>query len=64
MSYLLFEVWSEDIDGHQELVDTTASSTEAYKIAQSALSEEYPVAFILQETEDGDSEFIKRFELG
>lgn len=64
MSYLLFEVWSEDENGHQELVDTTASSTAAFKLAQSVLSEEYPVAIVLQETEDGDSEFVKRFELG
>jgi hypothetical protein len=63
MSYLLFEVWSEDENGHQELIDTTASNTEAFKLAQSVLSEEYPVAFVLQETEDGDSKFVKRFEL-
>jgi hypothetical protein len=63
MSYLLYEVWTETEDGHQELIDTTASKEEAFRLAKTSLSEEFPVAIVLQETEDGDSKFIKKFEL-
>ncbi len=60
---MLYEVWKEDIDGHQELVDTTASKEEAYKLAQHSLSEDYPTIIIMQETDGGDAEFVKSFKL-
>jgi hypothetical protein len=64
MNYLLFEIWSEDEIGHQELVDTTASRTEAFAIAEQCLGEGFLAATVYQETEDGDSKLIKRFEGG
>jgi hypothetical protein len=62
--YMLFEVWAEEEDGHQELVDTTASETEAVKIAKQAILDGSFAAVVLQETEDGDLKEIKRFENG
>lgn len=62
MSFLLYEVWAEDQDGHQELIDTTASQTEAFKLAEKFLGE-HPAVVVFKETEDGDTVEIKRFEL-
>jgi len=61
MSYMLFEVWTEDDDGHQDLLETTASLTAARKIAKQAITNG-STAVIYQENEDGDTEEIERFE--
>lgn len=63
MPQFLFEIWSENKNGHRKLVDTASSSDQALKLAKLSLSEEYPVAIVLQETDDENSEFFKRFEL-
>lgn len=60
MSYTLFEVWTEDEVGHQELIDTTASKAEAYNIAKECLEGGAIVALIFQETEDGDTIEVDR----
>jgi hypothetical protein len=62
MSYLLFEIWAEEEDGHQELIDTTASKTEAVKIAEQAILDGSIEVVVLQETEDGDLEEVLRIE--
>ncbi len=62
MSYMLFEVWSEDEHGHQELVETTASLTAARKIANQTIENGSTAAVIFQETEQGDTEEIERIE--
>ncbi len=62
MSFMLFEVWTEDEDGHQELIETTASMSEAVKLAKTAISDGAFAASIFQETEDGNSTEIDRFE--
>ena len=59
---MLFEVWAEEEDGHQELIDTTASETEAVKMAKQAILDGTFAAVVLQETEDGDLKEILRFE--
>lgn len=59
MTWELYEVWTEDEIGHQELVDTTKSLKEAKTLAQKSL-EEYSVAIIYKETEDGDTIEIER----
>jgi hypothetical protein len=64
MSYLLFEIWSEDEIGHQDLVDTTASKTEAFAIAEQCLGEGFVAAIVYQEDETGESKLIRRFEGG
>ena len=60
MSYTLYEVWTEDETGHQELIDTTASKTEALAIANECLESGAIVALIFQETEEGDTKEIAR----
>lgn len=60
MSFMLFEIWTEDEIGHQELVDTTASRSEADAIAKECLESGAIVVLILQETEDGDSKEVAR----
>ena len=64
MNYMLFEVWAEDEDGHNELLDTTASQKEAFEIAKQCLAEGYVYVDVLQETEEGESTLIKRFNGG
>lgn len=62
MSYLLYEVWTEDEDGHQELVETTASLTEAKAVAKKSAEEGSFLVTIFRETDDGDVEEIEKFE--
>lgn len=62
MNYELYEVWAEDEDGHNELLDTTASQKEAFEIAKSSLAEGYISATVYQENEDGDSKPVKTFQ--
>ena len=60
MSYTLYEVWAEFLDGRQELIETTASNTEALKIAKQCLADGYEEVIIFQETEDGESREVQR----
>jgi hypothetical protein len=62
MSYMLFEVWTEDEYGHQELLETTASLTGAKRIAQKAISDGSFASIIYQETEEGDTREIQRLK--
>ncbi len=62
MTYMLYEVWAEDEDGHNELLDTTASQKEAFEIAKSSLNDGYISAVVYQENEDGESVPIKTFQ--
>jgi hypothetical protein len=59
--FTLFEIWIEDEEGRQELIDTTASHTEAVKLAEKSVMEGASAAFVLRETEDGDLEEVERF---
>lgn len=62
MSYTLYEVWAEHLDGHQTLIETTSSEKEASKFAEQAVSDGYYAGVVLKETEDGDLIEIERFE--
>ena len=62
MTYMLYEVWAEDEDGHNELLDTTASQKEAFEIAQSSLNDGYISSTVYQENEEGDSILVKTFQ--
>jgi hypothetical protein len=33
MNFELYEVWAGDEDGHEELLETTASRTQAFELA-------------------------------
>jgi hypothetical protein len=59
----LYEIWAEDEIGHQELIETTKSRTQALEIAQAQLEIGFSAAVVYQETEEGDTVEIKRFEL-
>jgi hypothetical protein len=58
----LYEIWAQEEDGHEELIDTTPSRTEAFEIAEATLGLGYLAVVVFQENEDGDLEEIKRFE--
>lgn len=62
MTWELYEVWSEDDHGHEELIDTTKSHKEAKALAKKALNEGAVVSWIYRETGDGDFEEIERYE--
>jgi hypothetical protein len=64
MSWELYEVWSEDQDGHEELIDTTKSLKEAKVLAKKALNEGYVKTWICRETGDGDYEEMDMYENG
>jgi translation elongation factor EF-1beta len=64
MNFELYEVWSVDEAGHEELLETTASRKEAEEIAEASLGLGYLQTVIYREDENGDLEEIQRFELG
>lgn len=64
MTWELYEVWTEDEYGHQELVDTTKSYREAEELAQASLAEGAYIVLISKETEDGDTQEIERLTIG
>jgi hypothetical protein len=45
-------------------VDTTASKTEAFAIAEQCLGEGFVAAIVYQEDETGEPKLIRRFEGG
>lgn len=62
MTYMLYEIWAEDEDGHNELLDTTASQKEAFEIAKTSLEDGYVSSTVYQENEEGDSILVKKFQ--
>jgi hypothetical protein len=64
MTWELYEVWSEDDLGHEELIDTTKSLKEAKDLAINQLEQEgIEAVTIYQETETGDIVEIERLTL-
>jgi hypothetical protein len=62
MTWEFYEVWAEDDDGHEELIETTKSRTEALTLAKKSLDEnDYASTVVYQEKEDGDLVTIERF---
>jgi hypothetical protein len=64
MNFELYEVWSVDEAGHEELVETTSSRKEALEIAEANLGLGVMEAVVYQEDENGDLHEIKRFNHG
>lgn len=60
MNWELYEVWSVDEDGHEDLIDTTKSLKEARAIAQANLTEYYDECIIYREDEDGELVEVER----
>jgi hypothetical protein len=63
MTWELYEVWSEDDIGHQELVDTTKSLKEAKVLAEKSLADGAQIAIIYQETGNSDQKEISRLTI-
>ncbi len=53
MTWVQFEVWTVDEDGHEELLDTTNSLKEAQAMAEQALTDDI-VECIIYKEEDGE----------
>jgi hypothetical protein len=64
MNFELYEVWTVDEAGHEELVETTSSRKEALEIAEANLGLGCMEAVVYQEDENGDLHEIKRFTHG
>ena len=62
MNWELYEVWAEDEDGQEELIDTTNSRKQAFEIAQTQLNLGYIASIVYLENEEGELEKVKRFE--
>ena len=64
MNWELYEVWAEDDDGQEELIDTTNSRKQAFEMAQAQLDLGYSASIVYLENEEGALEKVKRFEHG
>jgi len=53
MTWVQYEVWGVEEDGHEELLDTTYSLKEARRIAELSLTDEI-VECIIYKDEDGE----------
>lgn len=62
MNWELYEVWSVDEDGHEDLIDTTKSLKEAREIANDNLSEYYTECIIYREDDNGDLVEVERIK--
>jgi hypothetical protein len=62
MNWELYEVWSVDEDGHEDLIDTTKSLKEAREIAQANLTEYYVECIIYREDSEGDLVEVERVQ--
>jgi hypothetical protein len=62
---MFYEVWAVDTDGHEELVGSTSSRSEAQKMAESALEDNESIdsVWIGEENEQGDLEEIDRLTI-
>lgn len=59
MSWTQYEVWAE-LDGHQELLETTHSRKEALQIAEKHFNDGCDFVEVFEETNDGDYTSIKQ----
>ena len=62
MNWELYEVWTEDDAGQEELIETTNSRKQAFEIAQTQVNLGYIASIVYLENEEGDLEKVKRFE--
>jgi hypothetical protein len=62
MNWELYEVWSVDVDGHEDLIDTTKSLKEARDIALANLSEYYVECIVYAEDPEGELVEIERIK--
>jgi hypothetical protein len=58
MTWTQYEVWAE-VDGHQELIETTHSKKEALALATKTFHAGAELVQVFEETSDGDYEEIE-----
>jgi hypothetical protein len=58
MNWTQYEVWAE-MDGHQELIETTASKKEAIQLAERTFNDGVDFVQVFEETADGDYTVVK-----
>jgi hypothetical protein len=58
MSWTQYEVWAE-VDGHQELIETTHSKKEALALAEKTFGDGMDFVQVFEESSDGDYIEIK-----
>jgi len=58
MNWTQYEVWAE-MDGHQELIETTASKKEAIQLAERTFNDGVDFVQVFEETADGDYTIVK-----
>lgn len=54
MNWELYEVWSVDNNGYEDLIETTKSLKEAREIAANALGDDCQECIIYQEDDNGE----------
>jgi hypothetical protein len=59
MNWELYEVWSVDEDGHEDLIETTKSLKEAQAIARNSLTEDIVECIIYREDANGDLQEVE-----
>jgi len=59
MNWELYEVWSVDEDGHEDLIETTKSLKEAQTIARNYLTEDIVECIIYREDANGDLQEVE-----
>jgi len=63
MTWEFYEVWSVDVDGAEDLIDTTKSLKEARLIAEQSLTDYYTECIIYKEDANGDLVELERIVL-
>jgi hypothetical protein len=58
MSWTQYEVWAE-LDGHQELIETTHSKKEALALAEKTYGDGVDLVQVFEESDDGEYKLIK-----
>jgi hypothetical protein len=58
MTWTQYEVWAE-LDGHQELIETTHSKRDAIEVATKTFEDGVDFVQVFEETSDGDYLEIK-----
>ena len=61
MNWVQYEVWAEDDDGRQELIETTASKKDALSIAERTHKETNMIVSVHEEDADGNYELVKEY---
>ena len=62
MAFTLYEIWSVDSNGREEIINTASNLSEATRIAKAALSDDITQTIIYDEDEYGEAIEVKIFK--